>query len=292
MNAQMNEGMNEECREESAVFDNESSFESYPDIETVESEEVAFPEPVHEPSEISVPSLEKQYAEQQAHQAREALSKFYEAPAQMGKVEGGSAPPNPSEDIIGYMGWMGQKLQEQDAFIKAQQEAHRQALEYQEFNGHLNQFLESSVTAVKDKYSDFDAAADFLYETRAKQLNAWSTVYPNYAHQSTIDAIIGDELRTIVATCAQKGVNPAEELYRIAQNLGYQNQGKQANMQVAALQNKQNSARTLTASGGGGNVGPVTKESLANMSEKEFSAWISHPKNEARFYEIMGADPD
>ncbi len=119
-----------------------------------------------------------------------------------------------------------------------------------------------------------------------------SSVYPTYAQRSTIDAIIGDELRTIVATCAQKGVNPAEELYRIAQNLGYQNQAVQANNQVAALQSRQNSARTLTASGGGGSTGPMTKETLANMSEKEFNAWISNPKNEARFYEIMGADPD
>lgn len=119
-----------------------------------------------------------------------------------------------------------------------------------------------------------------------------SSVYPHYAQKSTIDAIIGDELRTIVATCAQKGVNPAEELYRIAQNLGYQNQAVQANNQVAALQDRQNSARTLTASGGGGITGPMTKETLSNMSEKEFNVWISNPKNEALFYEIMGADPD
>ncbi|GAA4667003.1 hypothetical protein GCM10023262_15360 [Bartonella pachyuromydis] len=187
---------------------------------------------------------------------------------------------------------MGKKLQEQDAYIRAQQDVQRQAIEYEEFNGHLNQFLENSVASVKDKYSDFDAAADFLYEARAKQLNAWSSVYPNYAQKSTIDAIIGDELRTIVATCAQKGGNPAEELYRIAQNLGYQNQAVQGNNQVAALQSRQNSAKTLTASGGGGSVGPITKDTLAAMSEKEFNAWIANPKNEAHFYEIMGADPD
>ncbi|MCZ2159265.1 hypothetical protein NPX99_08460, partial [Bartonella sp. 220] len=90
----------------------------------------------------------------------------------------------------------------------------------------------------------------------------------------------------------QKDVNPVEELYRVAQNLGYQNQAVQANNQVAALQSRQASSKTLTASGGGGSVGPMSKDSLANMSEKEFDAWISNPKNEARFYEIMGADPD
>lgn len=294
MNAEMNEGMNEDYRVAAPIFDDESSFESDHEVETIENNDVRSPdlvaEPVDKPSAIV--SLDRQRAEQQAQQAREALAKFYEPQAQPPSVEGEGAPPDPTQDIIGYMGWMGRKLQEQDAYIRAQQDVQRQAIESHEFNGHLNQFLESSVTSIKDKYSDFDAAADFLYETRAKQLSAWSSVYPNYAQKSTIDAIIGDELRTIVATCAQKGVNPAEELYRIAQNLGYQNQGVQVNNQVAALQSRQNSARTLTASGGGGVTGPMTKETLANMSEKEFNVWISNPKNEARFYEIMGADPD
>ncbi|WP_273721911.1 hypothetical protein [Bartonella sp. ML71XJBT] len=292
MNAQMNEGLNEDYTAEPAVYDDESSFESDHDRGAVDSDDVASSEPVEKPSEIIVPSQDRQRAEEQAKQAREALVKFYEPQSQPPMVEGDGTPPDPSQDIIGYMGWMGKKLQEQDAYIRAQQDVQRQAIEYQEFNGHLNQFLENSVASVKDKYSDFDAAADFLYETRAKQLNAWSSVYPNYAQKSTIDAIIGDELRTIVATCAQKGVNPAEELYRIAQNLGYQNQAVQGNHQVAALESRQNSARTLTASGGGGSVGPMTKEALANMSEKEFDVWISNPKNEARFYEIMGANPD
>ncbi|WP_375638643.1 hypothetical protein [Bartonella sp. AA16NXGY] len=294
MNAEMNEAMNEDYRVGAPVFDDESSFESDYEVENVESNDATPPEPVAEPvdkpSEI-VP-IDRQYAEQQAQQAREALAKFYEPQAQPPMVEGESAPPDLREDPISVLTWMLDKIQKQDAYIRAQQDVQRQAIESHEFNGHLNQFLESSVTSIKDKYSDFDAAADFLYETRAKQLNAWSSVYPNYAQKSTIDAIIGDELRTIVATCAQKGVNPAEELYRIAQNLGYQNQGMQANNQVAALQSRQNSARTLTASGGGGMTGPMTKDTLANMSEKEFNAWISNPKNEARFYEIMGADPD
>lgn len=297
MNAEMNEGLNEDYRVGAPVFDDDDgSFDAVNDVETVDSDsdDVTSPEvvaePIDKPSEI-VP-IDRQRAVEQANQAREALAKFYGPQTQAPMVEGESAPPDPTQDIIGYMGWMGKKLQEQDAYIRAQQNVQRQAIEYQEFNGHLNQFLENSVESVKDKYSDFDAAADFLYETRAKQLNAWSSVYPNYAQKSTIDAIIGDELRTIVATCAQKGVNPAEELYRIAQNLGYQNQAVQVNDQIAALQSRQNSARTLTASGGGGSVGPITKQTLAAMTEKEFDAWIANPKNEARFYEIMGADPD
>lgn len=181
MNAEMNEAMNEDYRVTAPVFDdNENSFDVDHEVETVESHDATLPEPVAEPVEkpSEIVPIDRQHAEQQAKQAREALAKFYEPQAQTPMVEGEGGPPDPTQDIIGYMGWMGKKLEEQDAYIRAQQDAQRQAVEYQEFNGHLNQFLESSVTSIKDKYSDFDAAADFLYETRAKQLNAWSSVYP------------------------------------------------------------------------------------------------------------------
>ncbi|EJF96887.1 hypothetical protein MEI_01499 [Bartonella vinsonii subsp. arupensis Pm136co] len=297
MNAQMSEemeGINEEYTAEQQVFDDDGHFDGGSDSKTVTSDDVSSQEPVsqsvHEASDIS--TVEEQRAEEQVRQAREALMKFYDPQSQGSSVDGENTPPDMSQDIVGYMAWMGKKLQEQDAFIKSQQEVQRQTFEQQQYDAHLNHFLENSVTAVKKKYSDFDAAADYLYETRAKQLAAWSTVYPEYAQKSTIDAIIGNELRTIVATCAQKGVNPADELYGIAKNLGYQNKAVQANNKVAALQSRQNSAKTLTASGGGGSVGPMTKQTLSDMSEKEFDAWISNPKNEARFYEIMGADPD
>ncbi|PIT67853.1 hypothetical protein CER18_09400 [Bartonella tribocorum] len=296
MNEVMNEGMNEDYRVAAPVFDDdESSFDVDHEVETVESHDATPPEPIVEPvekpSEI-VPSIEQQRAIEQAKQAREALVKFYEPQAQTPMVEGESGPPDPTQDIIGYMGWMGKKLQEQGAYIREQKEALRKAEEQQQHDMRLGQFFNNSVESFKNKSSDFDAAANFLYETRAKELRSWSSLYPECADQNTIDAIIKDQLHALVATCAQRDLNPAEELYRIAQNLGYQNQAIQANNQVAALQSRQNSARTLTASGGGGVTGPMTKETLANMSEKEFNAWISNPKNEARFYEIMGADPD
>ncbi|MBB5074417.1 hypothetical protein HNQ69_001559 [Bartonella callosciuri] len=293
MNAEMNEAMNEDYRVAAPVFDDESSFESNHEVETVESNDATPPEPVVEPvekpSEI-VPSIEQQRVVEQAKQAREALVKFYEPKSQTAMAEGESSPPDPTQDIIGYMSWMGKKLQEQDAYIREQKEALRQAEEQQKYDVHLSQFLENSVTSVKDKYSDFGDAVNFLYETRAKQLSAWSTLYPEYAEPNTISEIIGNELRTIVATCAQKDLNPAEALYKVAQDFGYQNQGVQANHQVAALQSRQNSARTLTASGGGGSVGPMTLKAIGNMSDKEFGEWYSNPKNQIIFDQLMGRD--
>ncbi|MBB5074420.1 hypothetical protein HNQ69_001562 [Bartonella callosciuri] len=295
MNAELNEGMNEDYRGGAPVFDDESSFESDYEVETVESPDATPPEPVAEPvekpSEI-VPSIEQQRVVEQTKKAREELVKFYEAQFQTPKVEEESAPPDPREDPVRLVTWMLDRIQKQDAYIREQKEALRQAEEQQQHDMRLGQFFNNSVKSFQNKSSDFDAAANFLYETRAKELRSWSSLYPEYADQNTIDAIIRDQLHALVATCAQRDLNPAEEIYRIAQNLGYQNQAIQANNQIEALQSRQNSARTLTASGGGGVTGPMTKETLANMSEKEFNTWISNPKNEARFYEIMGADPD
>ncbi|WP_375658329.1 MULTISPECIES: hypothetical protein [unclassified Bartonella] len=293
MNAEMNEAMNEDYRVGAPVFDDESSFDAGTyDGETIDNDDVTSPEPVvqsvEKPSEI-VPNLEQQRMEQQAKQAREALVKLYEPQSQTPMVEGENAPPDLREDPVRLVAWMLDKIQKQDAYIREQKEALRQAEEQQQHDIRLGEFFNNSVKSFQNKSSDFDAAANFLYEARAKELSSWSSLYPEYGQQNTIDAIIRDQLHALVATCAQRDLNPAEEIYRIAQNLGYQNQALQANNQVAALQSRQNSARTLTASGGGGSVGPITLASIDRMSEEEFDAWISNPKNKAIFRQLHGA---
>ncbi|WP_208434594.1 hypothetical protein [Bartonella taylorii] len=292
MNAEMNEAMNEDYRVGAPVFDDESSFDSVNDGETIDNDDVTSPEPVappvEKPSEI-VPNLEQQRMEQQAKQAREALVKLYEPQTQTPMVEGENAPPDPREDPVRLVAWMLDKIQKQDAYIREQKEALRQAEEQQQHDMRLGEFFNNSVKSFQNKSSDLGDAANFLYEARAKQLSTWSSVYPEYADPNTISEIIRNELRTIVATCAQRDLNPAEEIYRIAQNLGYQTKAIQANDQVAELQSRQNSARTLTASGGGGSVGPMTLASIDRMSEEEFDAWISIPRNKEIFRQLHGA---
>ncbi|WP_375670466.1 hypothetical protein [Bartonella sp. PS7NMGDW] len=294
MNAEMNEAMNEDYRVGAPVFDDESSFDAGTyDGETIDNDDVTSPEPVvqsvEKPSEI-VPSIEQQRVEQQTKQAREALVKFYEPQSQTPMVEGENAPPDLREDPVRLVAWMLDKIQKQDAYIREQKEALRQAEEQQQHDMRLGEFFNNSVKSFQNKSSDFDAAANFLYEARAKELSSWSSLYPEYGQQNTIDAIIRDQLHALVATCAQRDLNPAEEIYRIAQNLGYQTKAIQANDQVAELQSRQNSARTLTASGGGGSVGPITLKTICDMSDKEFGEWYSNPKNQIIFDKLMGRD--
>ncbi|WP_139413113.1 hypothetical protein [Bartonella mastomydis] len=293
MNAEMNEGLNEDYRVGAPAFDDEGSFDVDHEVETVEShDDVTSQEPVAEPVEQpseTVP-IDRQRAVEQANQAREALVKFYEQQPQAPMAEGDSAPPDLREDPVRLVSWMLDRIQKQDAYIREQKEAIRQAEEQHQHDMRLGEFFNSSVQSFQDKTRDFDAAANFLYEARAKELSSWSSLYPEYAQKSTIDAIIKDQLHALVATCAQRDLNPAEEIYRIAQNLGYQNQAVQANDQIAALQSRQNSARTLTASGGGGSVGPITLKDIGNMSDKEFGEWYSNPKNQIIYDKLMGRD--
>lgn len=292
MNAEMNEGLNEDYRVGAPVFDDEGSFDVDHEVETVESHDVTSPEPVAEPVEQlseTVP-INRQRSEEQLKQAREALVKFYEQQPQAPMVEDEGSPPDPREDPIRLVSWMLDRIKKQDEYIREQKEAIRQAEEQHQHDMRLGEFFNSSVQSFQDKTRDFDAAANFLYEARAKELSSWSSLYPEYAQKSTIDAIIKDQLHALVATCAQRDLNPAEEIYRIAQNLGYQNQAVQANDQIAALQSRQNSARTLTASGGGGSVGPITLKDIGNMSDKEFGEWYSNPKNQIIYDKLMGRD--
>uniref|UniRef100_UPI0035CEBBBA hypothetical protein n=1 Tax=Bartonella sp. LB28NMGDW TaxID=3243549 RepID=UPI0035CEBBBA len=236
--------------------------------------------------------IEQQRVEQQTKQAREALVKFYEPQSQTPMVEGENAPPDLREDPVRLVAWMLDKIQKQDAYIREQKEALRQAEEQQQHDMRLGEFFNNSVKSFQNKSSDFDAAANFLYEARAKELSSWSSLYPEYGQQNTIDAIIRDQLHALVATCAQRDLNPAEEIYRIAQNLGYQTKAIQANDQVAELQSRQNSARTLTASGGGGSTGPLSWETMDAMTDKEFQAWYSNPKNRVLIRKLSGADDE
>ncbi|WP_019222659.1 hypothetical protein [Bartonella rattaustraliani] len=193
------------------------------------------------------------------------------------KTQEGEAPPDPQKDFMGYMQWLGKKLHEQE-------EANNKQQPYLEAE-QLHNFYQQSVASVKQKYHDFDQAADFIYETRAKQLAAFASLYPEMADPKTVDAVIGNELKQILQDCAQKNQNPAEVIYTIAQKIGYTNVPKNMGEN---LQERHNSARTLAAYNGLTPNGPISLEMLDKMSEVEFSTWVTDPKNKAAFNRLMG----
>ncbi|WP_317993758.1 hypothetical protein [Bartonella gliris] len=195
-------------------------------------------------------------------------------------MDGGDAPPDPQKDFMGYMQWLGKTLHQQGLLHAKQQ--HTSVVPEAE---QLYSFYQQSVSTVKQKHHDFDQAADFIYETRAKQLAACAALYPEMADPKVIDEVIGNELKQILRDCAQKNQNPAEVIYNIAQKIGYKN--LQSNT-VENLQDRHHSARTLAASNGLTPSGPISLDMLDKMSEAEFSIWVNDPKNKAAFNRLMG----
>ncbi|WP_336278491.1 hypothetical protein [Bartonella sp. CB175] len=195
------------------------------------------------------------------------------------EAQEGDAPPDPQKDFMGYMQWLGKTLHKQE-LLRTKQQQTPPALEAEQ----LRSFYQSSVTAIKQKHHDFDQAADFIYDMRAKQLAAFSSIYPEMADQKVVDTVIGHELKQILQECARKNQNPAEVIYTIAQNIGYTK--SQSNM-AENFQEKHNSARTLAASNGLLPSDPISLDMLNKMSEAEFGIWVSDPKNKAAFKRLM-----
>lgn len=197
-------------------------------------------------------------------------------------VQGGAesdVPPDPQKDFMGYIQWLGKALYKQGALISEQIPSVNSEAEQ------LHAFYQQSVVSAKQKHQDFDQAADFIYDTRAKQLAAFSSLYPEMADPNVVDALIGNELKQILRDCAKKNQNPAEVIYSIAQKVGYTN----AHNNIGEnLQERQNSARTLAAYNGMTPNGPISLEMLDKMSEAEFSHWVADPKNKAAFNRLMG----
>ncbi|WP_455481789.1 hypothetical protein V4P56_04850 [Bartonella sp. B35(2025)] len=190
------------------------------------------------------------------------------------------APPDPQKDFIGYMQWLGKTLHQQ-GLLQAKQQSISSNSEAEQ----LHSFFQQSVASVKQKYYDFDQAADFIYDARAKQLAACAALYPEMADPKVIDTMIGNELKQILHDCVKKNQNPAEVIYDIAQKIGYTNDKSNT---VEDLQERHNSARTLAAYNGMTPRGLISLDMLDKMSEVEFSTWIADPKNKAAFNCLMG----
>lgn len=230
-------------------------------------------------AEEKTKDLEENFQKHQdEHQQQQSIQESMQQKDLQGRAEG-DAPPDPQKDFMGYIQWLGKALYKQGALISEQVPAMSPEAEQ------LHAFYQQSVASTKQKHQDFDQAADFIYDTRAKQLAAFSSLYPEMADPNVVDALIGNELKQILYDCAKKNQNPAEVIYSIAQKIGYTN--TQNNL-GENLQERQNSARTLAAYNGMTPNGPISLDMLDKMSEAEFSHWVADPKNKAAFNRLMG----
>ncbi|EJF79054.1 hypothetical protein MCO_00538 [Bartonella sp. DB5-6] len=230
-------------------------------------------------------TLEENFQERQNGQQQQQSLQESARAQEVQKVLGVDAPPDPKKDFMGYIQWLGKALYKQGALLSEQPPAMGSEPEQ------LHSFYQQSVATVKQKHHDFDQAADFIYDTRAKQLAAYAPLYPEMADQQVVDVVIGNELKQILRDCAKKNQNPAEVIYTIAQKIGYTSAPNNASVSSNIgenLQERQNSSRTLAAYNGLAANGPISLDILDKMTETEFGSWVSEPKNKAVFNLLMG----
>lgn len=150
-------------------------------------------------------------------------------------------------------------------------------------NSLINGFADE-VASYSMQTPDFSNAFNYLVELRNKQLEHYSSLYPELQDINKRNNQIETEALEIIKSAKQSGNNAADFIYNLAKNLGYQNAENQINL--AQKQQLQNSAKTLTASNGGIATTSMNLHDLSNMSQAEFDEWYWNNKQE--FKRIMG----
>ncbi len=215
------------------------------------------------------------------------------AAKQQQEPEKEETPPNPDEDIIGYLKFQAKKNEaiEQKLTEEAKQRDQQTQAEQQERV--IWSTWDNSVAQAKQAHPDFDQAAVYLSQLRDGQLKAFAAVDPNFANPQARVAQINAELRAIIVQAKQSGQDPAAAVYQLAQGYGYTganpaNPQQQTIDKINKIDEAQRGAKTLTASNGSNTGDPLSAEAIANMSPKEFDNWILDPANEKRFNALMG----
>lgn len=203
--------------------------------------------------------------------------------------EEAKGPPNPDEDIFGYMKWQGEELnrikQERESEVRQRQELAQQTQAERE----VTNYWQASVQDYAAREPDFQPAAQWLSEYRHKQLEALSAIDPNMANPAVRNQQIDAELKQIISVAKQQQRNPAELVHQLAKGWGYNGQAPAAkvNDTLANLEKAQAASRTLAATGGKSGADPLTPEAIASMSNEDFAKWSEDPANQKRFERML-----
>lgn len=215
-------------------------------------------------AEREAAQLREQFA-----RADERLRMLYQAsqPQQQPQDE---APPDPKADPIGAIEWQQRQIELQRQAYEQQQATQRErAIISQIDNGYRQAFTEFSSEKP-------DAPSAYQHFT-----NALGKYFENLGvPEAQIDALVVQEERKLAYQAAQRGQNPAEIVYNLAMQFGYQPKAADAGAQEAVekaekdIDRRQKAAaasKSLSSAGGSrGGRNPSMAE-LASMTDEEFA---------------------
>lgn len=191
--------------------------------------------------------------------------------------------PDPNVDIFAHQAWLSrQYAKSREVEQQRQQQSEAQQRERQ-LDRQVSDYWHSSAAEYAKATPDFQDAAAFLAQARDKDLEAMASIDSRLATQQGRTAVINHDLKQIVIAAAQQGRSPAEIVYAMAKQRGFT--GKQApaqqadvTQQVADLSAAVSGAKSLSQIGGG-KVVTTSAQSIAEMTDKEFEAFMAKPEN-------------
>lgn len=239
--------------------------------ETTETEPVEQTEQTEQPEtdvDASVIEFQKAQQEKLLAESREKLAQFFNAQNNSGAVHEPTQHdrPNPQDDMIGWMQYVDRMMHEDQQMRQQMMERQQQAQREQEFAKQIDTFYRTSMKAAEHTKPDINQAVDYLYDLRANEMRKIAHLYPDLNDDAVVDQRIGMEYRDIVIACAQRGLDPADELYKMALARGYKSQTKP---KLSELQRKQTSAKSLTGSAGKSGDDAMSLEWIDSLSEDE-----------------------
>lgn len=179
------------------------------------------------------------------------------------------AIPDADEDPLAYQQYqlkqLGQALTEQQKYLNAREQAEVAQKQQEAF---VN-YYKSSAQQFAQKQTDFGEAYNFLTDARIKEHMA-----AGYSNQEAQSLIIEEEM-AIVAKALQDKVNPAERIYNVARNRGYNGKDSvkkavPATKNISDIKRGMDNAKSLKSGGGHLNEGELGIDDIDSMDFAQF----------------------
>tara|TARA_S200002703_G_scaffold157291_1_gene164763 strand:- start:587 stop:1417 length:831 start_codon:yes stop_codon:yes gene_type:complete len=166
--------------------------------------------------------------------------------------------PTVDEDPLAVLENIQNTLKEQQE-LRDNEQAQMALLQQQQAQ---HQALTSQVTQAENAFRqanpDYDAAAQYAYDTRINQMLAMG-----YGHDEAVGTVTQEAIR-MAQNSVNYGVSPAQALYDYSKQLGYQ----PATEKIQNAEKGQEAAKSLDS--GGKSLANISAEDLGNMSDEDF----------------------
>ena len=274
--------------EKETVLEAPESLTVTAEPETVESavepEVAETPEVKAKPEKKMVPLPALMEARKETKELKEQMKKLQEEGASrlaevQRRLEALANPPAPKpvfeENPAGFLkDEVDQLKKDRDAF----QQQTQQVQLGQAIDGRLN----SSEIAFAKEHADYSEAAKHLADIIHKNLAVVGV--PQERH----DMAFKQEVRNITIAAAKAGKEPAELIYEMAKNYGYSQKkpDTKSEEKIETLKKGEEASKSL-GSGGKGEAGALSLDSLARMDDDDFAVLVADDKKWKQIGKLM-----